>query len=84
MKEKMVVRRFEDLVAWQKARGLTREIYRVTSDGAFIRDFRLRDQTRRACTSVMSNFASLLAQAEEVGRILGGLRVSVQKQRDKD
>ena len=49
--------RFEDLVAWQKARSLTSEIYRVTSAGTFSRDFGLRDQIRRASVSVMSNVA---------------------------
>lgn len=49
--------RFEDLIAWQKARELTNEIYRTTSEGRFCRDFGLRDQIRRAAVSVMSNLA---------------------------
>jgi four helix bundle protein len=48
---------FEDLVAWQKARELTKHIYRITSDGDFARDFGLRDQIRRAAVSIMSNIA---------------------------
>jgi len=48
---------FEELIAWQKARELTREIYRVTATGVFARDFGLRDQIRRAAVSVMSNIA---------------------------
>jgi four helix bundle protein len=51
------IRRFEDLIAWQKARALTSAIYRITSDGAFSRDFALRDQVRRAAVSIMSNIA---------------------------
>src|SRR5262245_46565236 len=51
------VSRFEDLVAWQKARLLTSEIYRVTATGYFGRDFGLRDQIRRAAVSAMSNVA---------------------------
>lgn len=51
------VTRFEDLIAWQKARELTREIYRVTDVAAFAKDFGLRDQIRRASVSVMSNLA---------------------------
>jgi len=51
------IRRFEDLIAWQKARLLASEIYRVTSKDAFARDFGLRDQIRRAAVSVMSNLA---------------------------
>ncbi len=52
-----LVERFEDLVAWQKARVLTREVYAATQDHAFSRDFPLRDQIRRAVISVMSNIA---------------------------
>lgn len=48
---------FEDLIAWQKARALTKSIYRITGEGAFSRDFGLRDQVRRAAVSVMSNLA---------------------------
>lgn len=55
--EKKGVKRFEDLVAWQKARKLTREIYRVTAVGAFAKDFGLKDQARRATVSIMSNIA---------------------------
>lgn len=51
------VERFEDLIAWQKARQLTAEIYRITAHGEFVKDFGLRDQIRRAAVSVMSNIA---------------------------
>ena len=51
------VQRFEELIAWQKARQLAASIYRVTSVGEFARDFGLRDQVRRAAVSVMSNIA---------------------------
>jgi four helix bundle protein len=118
--------RFEDFIAWQKARKLTSEIYKVTNRGLFSRDFGLKDQIRRAAVSSMSNLAEgfergrpgefhqflsiakgscaelrtqlyvaldvgyidpsefkvLMDQAAEVGRILGGLRVSVEKRRD--
>jgi four helix bundle protein len=117
---------FEDLVAWQKARALTKAIYQVTRQGAFAKDFGLAGQIQRASVSIMSNIAEgferggrgefhqflstakascaelrsqlyaaldacylddiafrhLMAQAEEVARIIGGLRASVQKQRD--
>ena len=121
----MRVEKFQDLVAWQKARLLVAEIYRLTAMGPFSKDFGLRDQIRRAAVSVMSNIAegfergsrgefhqflviakgscaelrsqlytaldvayidndtfqrvSLLA--EEVSRIIGGLRSSVARQR---
>ena len=51
------VERFEDLIAWQKARQLTSSIYRIISLSDFARDFGLRDQIRRAVVSVMSNIA---------------------------
>ncbi len=122
------VERFEDLIAWQKARELTGNIYRITRQGAFAKDFGLSGQIQRAAVSVMSNiaegferggrsefhqflsiakascaelrsqlyvaldsgyldqegFSHLLAMSEEVGRIVGGLRAAVSKQRKKD
>jgi len=50
-------KRFEDLEVWQRAKELTSLIYRLSSSGAFARDFGLRDQMRRAPVSVMSNIA---------------------------
>ena len=49
--------RFEEIEAWERARILTKEIYAVTSDGGFARDFGLRDQIRRAAISILSNIA---------------------------
>jgi four helix bundle protein len=121
----MKVEKFEDLIAWQKARALTKTIYQFTRQGAFAKDFGLSGQMQRAAVSIMSNIAegfergvrgefhqflstaktscaelrselyvaldtryidqsqfnSVLSQAEEVARIIGGLRASVQKQR---
>jgi four helix bundle protein len=51
------IKRFEDIEAWQKARQLADRIYAVTSDGAFEKDYGLKDQIRRASVSVMSNIA---------------------------
>ncbi len=48
------IQKFEDIDAWQKARALTREIYAMTADGAFAKDFGLRDQIRRAAVSVIA------------------------------
>jgi len=36
------IEKFEEIVAWQKARELTREIYRITNQGSFVKDFGLR------------------------------------------
>jgi four helix bundle protein len=121
------VERFEDLIAWQKARELTRAIYQVTAHGTFASDYGLARQIQRAAVSIMSNiaegferggrgefhqflstakascaevrshlyvaldvgyldhieFSHLLAKAEEVARIVGGLRSSVATQRDE-
>jgi len=52
-----LIERFEDILAWQEARELTRRIYRLTSAGPFSRDFGLRDQIRRAAVSSMTNVA---------------------------
>lgn len=121
------IERFEDLIAWQKARKLTRDIYQITRQGSFAKDFGLSGQIQRAAVSIMSNvaegfergsraefhqflsvakascaevrsqlyvafdvgyldraeFDDLLTQAEELARIIGGLRASVEKQRDE-
>lgn len=50
-------KKFEDILAWQKARKATKRIYEVTTDGHFARDFGLRDQTRRSAVSIMANIA---------------------------
>ena len=119
------IEKFEDLIAWQKARVLTKEIYQITRMGEFVKDFGLTGQIQRASVSIMSNiaegferggrgefhhflsiskascaevrsqlyvaldvgyldkqnFQKLMKKAEEVGRIIGGLRASVDKQR---
>jgi four helix bundle protein len=51
------IERFEDIIAWQKARHLTKEIYTSSRIGPFARDFGLRDQIQRASVSTMSNIA---------------------------
>ncbi len=48
------IERFEDLLCWQKARLLTREIYKALQS---CRDFGFKDQIQRASMSVMSNIA---------------------------
>jgi four helix bundle protein len=121
------IERFEELIAWQKARQLTRLVYETTKQGAFARDFGLAGQIQRAAVSIMSNvaegfergsraefhqflstaksscaelrsqlyialdvgymtrehFDTLMQLAEEVARILGGLRASAENQRDE-
>ena len=48
------VKKFEDLLCWQKGRELVRKIYIVSNDWS---DRSLQDQIRRASVSVMSNIA---------------------------
>jgi four helix bundle protein len=115
------VTRFEDLVAWKKARVLTVEVYGATRNSRFQNDHGLSRQVQRAAVSIManiaegfernrpaefhqflsiaksscaelrshlyvaldvgylepSNFDVLRAHAEEVGRVIGGLRAAV-------
>ncbi len=49
--------RFEDLHSWQKARELVNVVFDLTGNGAFARDFELRNQIRRAAGSSMHNIA---------------------------
>ncbi len=121
------IEKFEDLIAWQKARQLTKEVYSITKSGEFSKDFGLKEQIRRASVSVMSNiaegferggrsefhhflviakgscaelksqlyvafdvdyidtdtFKNLYDLANEVSRIVGGLRSAVYKQKKK-
>ncbi len=51
------IRRFEDLVAWQQARALTKCVYELTRDGTFAKDYRLASQMQAASVSIMSNIA---------------------------
>ncbi len=50
----MKFERFEDIIAWQKARILTRSVYKQFSS---LRDFGYRDQMTRAVVSIMNNIA---------------------------
>ena len=119
------IERFEDLIAWQKARALTAKVYKISKTGSFAKDFGLAGQIQRAAVSVMSNiaegferggrkefqhflsiakascaevrsqlyvafdigyldqikFKEIIEQSEEVARIIGGLRVSVERKK---
>jgi four helix bundle protein len=48
---------FEEIQAWQKAYDVTLRVYRLTDNGAFAKDYGLRDQIRRASVSIMANIA---------------------------
>lgn len=50
----MKIEKFEEIIAWQKAKIMTLKIYSLFKD---IRDFGFRDQICRASVSVMNNIA---------------------------
>jgi four helix bundle protein len=119
------IEKFEDFIAWQKARQLSRKVYQATRLPGFSRDFGLKDQIRRSAISIMSNiaegfergrpaefhqflsiakascaelrsqlyvafdvnyltqsqFQELMSAAMEVGQVVGGLRVAVEKRK---
>jgi len=51
------VNAFEDLRVYQSGRQLVKNVYDLTRQGKFRRDFSLTDQIRRAAVSVASNIA---------------------------
>jgi hypothetical protein len=53
---------FEQIDVWQKSRELTRQIYTLTAEGGFAKDFGLKDQQ----TTVSCDVA-------EIGRMISGL-----------
>jgi four helix bundle protein len=52
-----LIKRFEEIIAWQEARKLVGNIYKLTNSGALAKDFGLRDQIQRAAMSAMTNIA---------------------------
>jgi four helix bundle protein len=74
-----LIKRFEDLLAWQEARALAQSVYRISGQEAFLRDFGLRDQIRRAAVSAMANIAEGFdcESRVEFARFLGIARRSV-------
>lgn len=51
------IQRFEDLEVWQKARVLASKIYALTFIEQILKDFRMKDQMRGSCGSIMDNIA---------------------------
>jgi len=52
-----LIKRFEDIIAWQEARKLVKMVYKITRTGELKKDFGLRDQMQRAAVSSMTNIA---------------------------
>lgn len=50
----MGIAKFEDIIAWQKAKDLTVQIYALFENS---KDFGFRDQIQRASVSIMNNIA---------------------------
>lgn len=72
------IARFEEIEAWKTARQLTNLVYKMTEQGAFAKDYGLKDQIRRASVSVMSNIAEGFESRTDVQFInyLGHAKVS--------
>lgn len=51
------ITRFEDLNCWKEARKLVKKIYKISEEGKFGKDYGLKDQSRRASVSIMTNIA---------------------------
>ena len=51
------LQRFEDIIASQKARALTKDVYAATKVGLFMKDYGLKDQIQRSSVSTMANIA---------------------------
>jgi len=51
------IKKFEDIEAWQKARVLNKEIYKIATETELSKDFRFRNQVNAACGSIMDNIA---------------------------
>ena len=48
---------YEEIGAWKHGRELVNAIYALTGNGAFAKDWGLRDQIQRAAVSICSNIA---------------------------
>ena len=68
------IERFEDLFAWQEARKLTKDIYRLSDSGDFARDYGLKDQIRRAAM-----FTAYFEQAAKTQGLIGSFKHSLSK-----
>jgi four helix bundle protein len=73
-----LVKQFQDIQAWQEARKLTQQIYKLSASESFARDFGLKDQIRRAAVSAMTNIAEGFdcESKKEFARFLGIARRS--------
>src|SRR5688500_7767547 len=77
----MHIKSFEELYAWQQARGLVGNVYDLVDGDAIRRDYPYRDQIRRASVSVMTNIAEGFARHSpiEFARFLDIARASARE-----
>jgi four helix bundle protein len=52
-----IIKRFDDIEAWQTARELTRQVNNLTGHGQFVMDYVLSNKMQRASISIKSNIA---------------------------
>ena len=57
IKKMPTIKRFEDIIAWQKTRELSKMVYHMTGFDAFSKDFGLKNQIRDSSGSAMDNIA---------------------------
>jgi len=65
------IERFEDIEEWKAARELTKQIYSVSKEGQFSRDYGLQGQIQKATTSIMANIAEGFDSDREFSEVLG-------------
>ncbi len=53
----MQAKYFEGLEVWKLSRNLTNQVYGITKEKSFSKDFGLTEQIRRSAVSIMSNIA---------------------------
>ncbi len=68
------IERFEDLIAWQKARELTKGIYQATREPPFCKDFDLSGQIQRVSFPLCRILPKVSSADAEVSSINSFLR----------
>jgi four helix bundle protein len=78
------VNRFQDLIVWQLADELRREVFAATEAGKAARDFKYRDQIRDASSSAARNTAEGFGRFNpgEFGHFLDYARASLNETQD--
>jgi four helix bundle protein len=74
-----LIKRFEEMQAWQEARRLTQQIYQLSEQEGFAHDSVLRNQIRQAALAALTDIAAGFDcdSSKEFARFLGDARRSV-------